>query len=315
LLPFADYRTLSLQLGFTCNSRCSFCIVSDKLDPYANEWTKLSFVDKTLELAVQKGFHKVIVTGGEVTLYRRLPQVLRKAKALGLTVQVQTNGRRLAEPRYARLLAETGADEFFVSMHAGDAELHDRLTKVPGSWEQAWRGIANLQRLGVRVITNTVIVLENYPFLEAAARSITERGVRDAHFWFITPTGLADKDPMIPRVTDVAPYLKRAICAAEAGGAEVTVKYFPVCHLGEHASRLDNMQAFDMAASPVLHNFLKKGWHFHCPHEKTCPEFDRCGGLTRDYVRVHGDAEVTPTAARPGARGAAAPPRPQESRA
>jgi MoaA/NifB/PqqE/SkfB family radical SAM enzyme len=292
-LPWADDKTLSLQLGFTCNSRCSFCIISDKLEPYAHKWPSFAEAARSLMRARKEGYHKVIVTGGEVTLYPRLPQMLRLAKTLGLAVMVQTNGRRLAKGRYARLMAEIGVDEFFVSMHAESAELHDRLTQAPGSFDQAWRGIENLLRLGVHVITNTVIVKDNFNQLPESAAGIVKRGVRDLHFWFITPMGLPDKDGMIPRVTEVGPYLQRAVAIAEAAGAKVTVKYFPVCHLGPFGSRVDNSQAFYMIASDPLHTQIRDHWRFHCPHEKSCPVFDRCGGLTKEYVRVHGVDEVS----------------------
>ena len=189
---------------------------------------------------------------------------------------------------------KAGADEFFVSVHGDSARLHERLTRTPGSFAEMERGLRNLRSLGAGLIANTVIVSANHRRLPQIARYIVGLGVADLHFWFITPTGMPDKDPMIPRVTAAAPFLRRAIRAAEAAGASVTVKYFPVCLLGAEGGRVDNIQPFDMVAAPVLHNFLRNGWKFVCPHEEECPEFSRCGGLTRDYARVHGTQEVSP---------------------
>jgi cyclic pyranopterin phosphate synthase len=294
-MAFADQRTLSLQLGFNCNNRCEFCIASAQREAHPGKWVSLDYALRALAAAVKaKDYRKVIITGGEVTLHPMLPRVLRAAKRLRLRVQVQTNGRRLADRGYAKSLLEAGADEFFVSVHGDTARLHERLTRSPGSFAEMEQGLSNLKELGAGLVTNTVIVAANHKRLPQIARYVVSRGVTDLHFWFITPTGMPDKDSMIPPLTAAAPPLRRAILAAEASGASVMVKYFPICLLGSEGDRVDNIQPFDMVAAPGLHDFLRNGWKFGCPHAKNCPEFPRCGGLTREYARVHGTQEVSP---------------------
>lgn len=287
-------KSLSLCLGFTCNSRCSFCIVSRERDSLSGRWLALPAVLKLLDWAAKKGYRRLIVTGGEVTLYPRLPELLRRAKELGFFLHVQTNGRRLADAALTRELVAAGADEFFIPVHGDGPALHDALTRAPGSYRQTLAGIKSALCAGARVVSNTVIVSANHRRLAAIARRVADAGVSDAHFWFITPTGDAGKDGQIPKVSRTAPHLRKALALCAERGVETTVKYFPACLLGRHSARLDNLQAYDMAASDALFSKLRAGWAFSCPHSTSCSRFKDCGGLTKDYVRAHGDSEVSP---------------------
>lgn len=288
-------KSLSLCLGYTCNSRCSFCIVSSERDRLSGRWLKASAVSRVLTWAARRrGYKRLVVTGGEVTLYPGLPDLLRQAKALGLDLQVQTNGRRLADAAYSRALVAAGADEFFIPVHGDGPALHDALTRAPGSFRQTLSGIAAVLACGGKVVSNTVIVEGNFRRLAAIAGKLARAGIKESHFWFITPTGDARKDPQIPKVSLAAPYLRRALGVCAERGVRATVKYFPACLLGAFAGRLDNTQTYDMVASGSLLSKLKAGWAFSCPHEHACRRFTACGGLTADYIRTHGTSEVSP---------------------
>lgn len=293
--PVPALKSLSLCLGYTCNSRCSFCIVSQERDRLSGRWLKASAVSRLLRWAArERGYERIVVTGGEVTLYPGLNALLEEARDLGLAVQVQTNGRRLADAAYSRELVAAGAGEFFIPLHGDTPALHDALTGAPGSFRQTLAGIAAVLAGGGRVVSNTVIVKANHRRLAAIAGRLARAGVKESHFWFITPTGDAAKDPQIPKVSRTAPSLRRALAACAARGARATVKYFPSCLLGPFSDRLDNRQAYDMLASDSLFAKLRAGWAFSCPHAKVCGRFAACGGLTRDYIRAHGTAEVRP---------------------
>lgn len=78
-----------------CNFRCPFCHNSDLLGKDGPETipaeTLLSFLKKRVGL-----LDAVCVTGGEPTLQKELPALLRSIKALGYLVKLDTNGSRPA---------------------------------------------------------------------------------------------------------------------------------------------------------------------------------------------------------------------------
>ena len=91
-----------------CNFRCPFCHNSGLLggacqDPIMED-ELLAFLQKRVGL-----LDGVCVTGGEPTLQKELPDFLRKIKALGYAVKLDTNG---SDPDMLRRLAEAGLVDY-----------------------------------------------------------------------------------------------------------------------------------------------------------------------------------------------------------
>ena len=78
-----------------CNFRCPFCHNSDLLggsaEPFMTTEEFLSFLSKRTGL-----LDAVCVSGGEPTLQKDLPDLLKGIKALGFSVKLDTNGSRPA---------------------------------------------------------------------------------------------------------------------------------------------------------------------------------------------------------------------------
>ena len=91
-----------------CNFRCPFCHNSDLLGKDGPETigveTLMAFLKKRIGL-----LDAVCVTGGEPTLQKDLPALLRQIKALGYLVKLDTNGSR---PAVLKALAEEGLIDY-----------------------------------------------------------------------------------------------------------------------------------------------------------------------------------------------------------
>lgn len=85
-----------------CNFRCPFCHNTDLLPPEGEEL--MTEDDLIAFLQKRKGLlDGVCITGGEPTLYKGLSDLLRRIKALGYAVKLDTNGFR---PDVLRALVE-----------------------------------------------------------------------------------------------------------------------------------------------------------------------------------------------------------------
>ncbi len=294
-----DRTTISLCLGFKCENRCSFCIVFSQRNALKKSWLSRIHVEKVLDSIRRTPpfgrYKRLVITGGEVTLYPFLRELVTCARKAGFeSIQIQTNGRRLSDIAYCRSLIECGINEFFVSLQGHNAKIHDSMTGRQGSFSQSRKGIANIIKAGGDVTVNTVITSANYRYLEATVDMNAGMKVRKLHIWFITPTGDPHSQKMVPRVSDSAPYIKAALRACAANGQNVVVKYFPLCLMGKYGKTLDNFQPPDLIAPEELHRKLRENWGFSCPHEKTCADYARCGGLTYDYIKLYGTSELPP---------------------
>ncbi len=90
LLDYPGKTACTVFLG-GCNYRCPFChnyeLAAGPLEPLMEEEALLSFLKKRQGL-----LDGVCVTGGEPLLREELPAFIRKVKALGYLVKVDTNG-------------------------------------------------------------------------------------------------------------------------------------------------------------------------------------------------------------------------------
>jgi MoaA/NifB/PqqE/SkfB family radical SAM enzyme/glycosyltransferase involved in cell wall biosynthesis len=129
-------RTLLLLVNRGCNLRCSFCDLWEGMENMEPErlWP-------VLDDAVEIGTKTLVITGGEPLLHPSIFDIVRGAKARGLSVNLTTNGT-LVERRWAELLA-CGLDSVSFSID-GVEETHDRLRGRKGAWSQT---VAALERL------------------------------------------------------------------------------------------------------------------------------------------------------------------------
>lgn len=163
---FDDNRYVSMTMEFRCNLACVHCMIEGTMDRLEPE--SIGRFNKLLEYnEVHRRWTGLILTGAEITLRRDLPELARQARQKGFEhVRIQTHGMRLASEAYCRELVEAGVDEFFVSVTAPDAEVHDAITTVKGSFDKTLRGLENLESFaGVATLTNTVVTVKSYRHL------------------------------------------------------------------------------------------------------------------------------------------------------
>jgi MoaA/NifB/PqqE/SkfB family radical SAM enzyme len=94
------------------------------------------------------GVPHMIFAGGEPLLREDLPELIAHAHQLGIVTRMSTNGLLLTRER-VRELKRAGLDVCGVSLDSPDAEVHDRLRGVPGTFDRAVRGLRYLREEGV----------------------------------------------------------------------------------------------------------------------------------------------------------------------
>ena len=149
---------LSVQLDVTyrCNERCVHCYLDH--NDYG-EMTTAEIKDLLDQLAAA-GVFFLVFSGGEVFLRRDFFELLEHARSLLFSVKVKTNAIMIGEKEADRL-AELGLHGVQVSVYSHRPEVHDRITKVPGSLERTLAGARLLRERGVNVIFANVLMGPN----------------------------------------------------------------------------------------------------------------------------------------------------------
>lgn len=225
-------KRVSLFVGYSCNNDCRFCVVADKRG-IADKDTKE--IKRELGEAYSGGAREVVFTGGECTLREDIFDLIRFARSRGYwVIQIQTNGRTFASPDFCEKMISAGMSEFSPALHGHNAELHDSLTRRNGSFRQTVLGIYNVKKLAkgnVKILTNTVVNRHNYKFLPEIASLLIKLGVHQYQFAFAHAMGNANRffKDIVPRKTDVLPYLKKGLDLGINRGIKVMVEAIPLC--------------------------------------------------------------------------------------
>ncbi len=162
-----------LRTGFTCNQDCHFC-------PEGRDWPNPpdELVFQWLDEIAAAGAQRLNICGGEPTLWRHLPDLIRRATAAhGLSVHMNT---KLRVPTYVAGLKEAGLKSVLISLHAVDAELSDAITRSPGTHRRTVEGIHAALDAGLFVILNCCVDTANVHHLPEHARFVREQFV-DKH--------------------------------------------------------------------------------------------------------------------------------------
>jgi MoaA/NifB/PqqE/SkfB family radical SAM enzyme len=285
---FVHDEYVELTMHFRCNLKCVHCMIEGTMD-----WLKPESMQKFEEiLAFNAGnarWKGLIFTGSEITLRKDLPDLARRAREHGFEhVRIQTHGMRLSSESYCRELIDAGVDEYFVSVTAADAETHNAITQVPGSFDQTVRGMENLDAFdNVSIMTNTVVTKLSYAQLPAVVERLSHlRRLVQMEFWNYLPMRETDDKDLIASHLDVLPVLRKAIAKARALGRSVEVKNFPEWPLGEDRDALDNDQPKLIIDPEFWPEFMRNGFH-QCVHHEYCGS-KTCLGLNTAYVKKFG---------------------------
>lgn len=289
------FEDLTVTVDFHCHSACRFCIVQEGMNLFrgvSEERLRKEVEDNARE----KRYRRICFTGGEVTLERKLWDYIAIARESGSFehVRLQTNGRLLADMAFAKRLVDAGVDEFFVSLHGHDAATQDAISQREGSFDEAVRGIENLSKLDVCLMTNTVINSMNVDHLAEIADTVLPfRPVR-MEFWNYLPMeDYADERNLLAPMSRVGPELRRALAKLRGAGVEARVKYVPRCLLGEFGDAHDDAQP-DVV---IAEKFYDPYPQFACLYEAKCEHGDTCLGLHHPYITKFGweESALRPT--------------------
>jgi MoaA/NifB/PqqE/SkfB family radical SAM enzyme len=278
---------VSTTMEFRCNLACTHCMIEGTMD-WLKPQSASEFEALLAQNAAEHRWKGLILTGSEITLNKGLLDMAERARRSGFAhVRIQTHGMHLANPDFCRRLVDAGIDEFFVSVTAGDAQCHDAITQVPGSFDRILRGLENLERYDVVAITNTVVTQSSYRSLPSLVARLGHLArLRQMEFWNYFPMKEDDEKNLVVRFDDLLPVLRRAIDAARALGRRVEVKNVPECLLGDHADALVNDQPQLMIDPRFWDEFGRNGFN-QCVYRGSCGS-RQCLGLNTAYVKKFG---------------------------
>jgi radical SAM protein with 4Fe4S-binding SPASM domain len=87
-------------------------------------------------------------------------QIIEHARKLQFSVKLKTNGVMVKRPKAERLAA-LGIEDVQISLYSHKAEVHDGITKLPGSFKRTVEGARLLREAGIKVTFANVLMANN----------------------------------------------------------------------------------------------------------------------------------------------------------
>jgi len=289
-----------IKVGYTCNNNCRFCYVANSRRKFSNRTT--DEIKKNIDEAKENGVKLICFTGGEPTIRSDILDLITYAKVKGFdTIQIQTNGRRFHYKSFCENVVKAGANEYLFSIHGNTPELHDFLTRSPGSWKQCIKGVKNLKKFSNQtVLINTTIVKQNYNILPELTELFIELKVDGIQFTFINPEGNAWKNKeLIVKMSKTIPYIFKCIKKANENNVWFVTEGIPFClmkgyekHVGELYIPNMEIRAPDYFTSDFdSHRRIGKVKEEKC---NLCKKEKKCEGVWKNYVKIFGFSEFKP---------------------
>lgn len=296
-------QALLLNTTTYCNARCPFCIVFDSLDR-----AELNMTDEQIDAALAKaraeGATDVGYSGGEPTVDPRLPDIVRKARALGFTHQsMNTNGIRLKDRRLCEALLEAGMSSIDFSVHGHTDEMHDRLVAKKGALAAIREACGHLRELSATYrfhLSGTVVIARsNHAHLVDICRFLRSLGITHIRLKYAYE-GNMSREAVIEQVApyeDVVPSIRAALdwLASERGG--FTITHIPLCLLGDQAAFSQDFERRPtLMATAKKSVFGEASQYFRKDGDACsgCVVANLCTRLDGGYEKFHGRPNLVP---------------------
>ena len=153
-----------LELTYRCNEKCIHCFIDDAPP---DDRLELNFEDykNILQQLRALGCIYLLVTGGEPSLKSCFMDVCSYAKDLGFIVNIYTNGLNISDELFEKMAA-LKPNSISVSMYGGDAQTHDAVTQIKGSFDKTLNTVLKLKCAGIDTFIKCSVLKNNFDNIE-----------------------------------------------------------------------------------------------------------------------------------------------------
>lgn len=216
------------EITYRCNESCVHCFNpgashSDDQRPQRktaelvrSEWLKM--LDEMKHL----GVFRLLLTGGEVALRKDFFEILQEARARGFSVTIFTNGTLFDEPAL-RKLANSFPHRVELSIYSPIPELHDKVTRLKGSFQQTKAAAVWLADNGITVAVKMAVMPTNISDIEEFRSLCKDWGVESQIDFNMSPGIDGARDPILTLLPPALELIRSAmnpnspLFAGEAG--------------------------------------------------------------------------------------------------
>ncbi len=192
LLQFSKDKRPVIVWNITrrCNLKCVHCYAHAKDQVFDNELTTEQGKNLIDDLSQYK-VPVLLLSGGEPTIRKDLPELAAYAIEKGMRAVISTNGTLITQ-QMARVLKDIGLSYVGISLD-GMEKIHDRFRGVKGAFRAALEGIKNCQDAGIKVGLRFTINKFNVDEIENIFKLLEDMDIPRACFYHLVYAGRGSK--------------------------------------------------------------------------------------------------------------------------
>jgi len=188
---------LWLELTSQCNNRCLHCYATCAPDAVDNSRMPHERWLSIIAEARQAGATAIQLIGGEPLLYPQWRELVIKAQSEGYEfIEVFTNAT----------LVDDDCIDFFkqhnvniaTTIYADNAEIHDKVTQNPGSFEQTYAAVKKIRAANIPLRIASIIMKANEQEVDNIMKLCEQFGVESDPPDVVRPTGRGDDQDLLP---------------------------------------------------------------------------------------------------------------------
>ena len=210
---------IAFEVTDRCNLDCVYCYNIWKMngakhtpfDSYRKATATLQ------ELFKQADIKSVVFTGGEPFLAERFLETVLFCRLADKRVTIISNGTK-GKPSDYKQLIKMGVSLFELPVHSAQAEIHNKMVQLKGSWEKSVASIKTILELGGYVVPVVVITKHNVNLLGETLDFIASLGCRRVMLNRYNIGGKGCTNPM--EISATADELRNAFAIADKKAAQ-----------------------------------------------------------------------------------------------
>jgi len=152
----------SIEVTRRCNLKCIHCYNNLPLGDQEALRNELTYEEhcRILDEITEAGCLWLLYTGGEIFVRKDFLDIYTYAKQKGLLITLFTNGT-LITPKIANYLVQWRPFSIEITLYGRTKETHERITRIPGSYDRCMQGIRLLMERGLPLKLKTMAITLN----------------------------------------------------------------------------------------------------------------------------------------------------------
>ncbi|MDD5289975.1 MAG: radical SAM protein [Patescibacteria group bacterium] len=189
-----------LEITGACNLKCLHCyrVEKKKQNHPKNKMTDKDWV-RVMQQSYAIGCKKLQFIGGEpMIISKRLIKLIEISKKIGFEfIEVFTNATLINDSN----IAFFGANQInvAVSIYGDQAEIHDKVTRVKGSFEKTISNLKKMVDVGIKTRVGIVAMNINQDNVYDARRFVQNLGIQNVKIDPVRPCGNGKNNQLIPK--------------------------------------------------------------------------------------------------------------------